>query len=126
LRGRRSGWEVHWLGNLGDGTSNISILELHLFAANVLQSLFVVVVAGCRTSTLHKETRSVRWNTSSFDSLLHLRHLLDAIEVSGGLRILLTICRLLERDLTLTNTCLLLIYLFRGIVDDQLFRNVFS
>ena len=58
--------------------------------------------------------------------MLAFRHLLDAIEVSSGLRILLTVSRLLERDLPLTNICLLLIYLLRRIIDDQLFRNVFT
>ena len=56
LRCWRSGWEIHWLRNLGGGTSNISFLELHLLAANVFQSLFVVIVAVSRTSSLHYET----------------------------------------------------------------------
>ena len=121
----RSG-EIHWLRNLGGGTSNISILELHLLAINLFQSLFVSTVAVSSTSTLHNETRTVRWNASTIHNLLTLRHLLDAIEVSCGLRILLTVSRLFKRDLPLTNVCLLLIHLLRRIIDNQLFRNVFS
>ena len=122
--------ELNRLGRLSRAIY-LRILELHLLARCFIKHLLVGAVATWDTAALHHEARPVRGETSAINAnaiqdLLHLWHLLDAIEITGCLRVLLAICGLLKRDLILTNSCLLLIDLLSVVVNDQLLRNVLA